>query len=455
MGQRPLGDPYPFELIKRKTLEFLSETLPLLRRDPNLPKVARLGGPQRPLGLLGVPPPLPDLSFSYYQRGPRKARSHNATLSGDLRLAQDELREWTSNSSLRQLCRHGSGTVCTLFSALSTARISTALLQTIVQMLTARTPSIADKVQAAPSTQGSTASGGSGGGATNLLSMLTYAADIINAINPDASSSSTTPSPPIVNRSPLTQVLSALTGATGSSAASSSPLVTVLDMMTSDSSPIKLLANVYNQRKKKPVADQSAQSMENDVDGGLPPTPCPSLEEYVTPTFARNYQGVWKYVVQIPHEGYLTQTVQQTKCISTRCDFVEGGLCYESPRWVSLLVAEVFYPNAVFPTASPQRRHATRPRLPAVHDFHHFQQYLNRRARPALQAQRRQDGPRPWADAARAETKCDGHDQVGCYVVRMYYDWFLVNGSCKCWKPSGKQVFAGGRRRRTSPSERP
>ncbi|CAN8016704.1 unnamed protein product [Ixodes persulcatus] len=460
MGQRPLGDPYPFEVIKRKTLEFLSETLPLLRRDPNLPKVARLGGPQRPLGLLGVPPPLPDLSFSYYQRGPRKARSHNATLSGDpdFRLAQDELREWTSNSSLRQLCRHGSGTVCTLFSALSTARISTALLQTILQMLTARTPSIADKVQAAPSSQGSTASGGSGGGATNLLSMLTYAADIINAINPDASSSSTTPSPPIVNRSPLTQVLSALTGATGSSAASSSPLVTVLDMMTSDSSPIKLLANVYNQRKKKPVADQSAQSaqsMENDVDGGLPPTPCPSLEEYVTPTFARNYQGVWKYVVQIPHEGYLTQTVQQTKCISTRCDFVEGGLCYESPRWVSLLVAEVFYPNAVFPTASPQRRHATRPRLPAVHDFHHFQQYLNRRARPALQAQRRQDGPRPWADAARPETKCDGHDQVGCYVVRMYYDWFLVNGSCKCWKPSGKQVFAGGRRRRASPSEWP
>ncbi|CAN7986832.1 unnamed protein product, partial [Ixodes hexagonus] len=337
--------------------------------------------------------------------------------------------------------------LCTLFSALSTARISTAVLQTILQMLTARTPTIADKVQAAPSmTSQSGASSGSAGSATNLLSMLTYAADIINAINPDSSSSSTTPSPPIVNRSPLTQVLSALTGATGSSAASSSPLVTVLDMMTSDSSPIKLLANVYNQRKKKPAPDQSAQSTENDVDGGLPPTPCPSLEEYVTPTFARNYQGVWKYVVQIPHEGYLTQTVQQTKCMSSRCDFVEGGLCYESPRWVSLLVAEVFYPHAVFPTTSPQRRQ-TRPRLPAVHDFHNFQQYLNRRARPGLKAQSRQDAnPRPWAETPRGQdTKCDGHDQVGCYVVRMYYDWFLVNGSCKCWKPSGKQMFTGGR----------
>ena len=29
---------------------------------------------------------------------------------------------------------------------------------------------------------------------------------------------------------------------------------------------------------------------------------------------------------------------------------------------------------------------------------------------------------------------CDGYDKIGCYVVRVYYDWFLVNGSCKCWK---------------------
>lgn len=119
-----------------------------------------------------------------------------------------------------------------------------------------------------------------------------------------------------VRRSPLTQVLSALTGATGTVSSASSPLVTVLDLMTSDSSPIKLLANVYSSTRKKSKPSDSAQqsSLENDVEG-LPPTPCPSLEEYVTPTFARNYQGVWKYVVQIPHEGYLTQTVQQTKCM--------------------------------------------------------------------------------------------------------------------------------------------
>lgn len=45
------------------------------------------------------------------------------------------------------------------------------------------------------------------------------------------------------------------------------------------------------------------------------PTACPSVEEYITPVYARNYQNVWKYVVQIPHEGYFTQTIQKTSCV--------------------------------------------------------------------------------------------------------------------------------------------
>lgn len=178
---------------------------------------------------------------------------------------------------------------------------------------------------------------------------------------------------------------------------------------------------------------------------------------------------------------------------SSRCDFVEGGLCHESPRWVSLLVAEIFYPNAVFPTSSPERRRAPVPPQPqtayypqlhhqaallqpppSVGDFHDFQQYLHRRVGADQQSQKRsqqhhppqQQAPRPQqqrlqqikrrSDAAgpRASAtssprtpkeKCDGHDSVGCYIVRMYYDWFLVNGSCKCWKPSGKHVFTGRR----------
>lgn len=46
-----------------------------------------------------------------------------------------------------------------------------------------------------------------------------------------------------------------------------------------------------------------------------PPTPCPAKVEYATPVFARNYQGIWRYVVQIPYEGYFTQTVEITKCL--------------------------------------------------------------------------------------------------------------------------------------------
>lgn len=37
---------------------------------------------------------------------------------------------------------------------------------------------------------------------------------------------------------------------------------------------------------------------------------------------------------------------------SQTCDFVENGLCHESPRWVSLLVAEIFYPEAIVPQSS-------------------------------------------------------------------------------------------------------
>ena len=47
---------------------------------------------------------------------------------------------------------------------------------------------------------------------------------------------------------------------------------------------------------------------------------------------------------------------------------------------------------------------------------------------------------------------CDGYDKIGCYIVRVYYDWFLVNGSCKCWKSTNsglninetiKRIFIG------------
>ncbi|XP_026331242.1 uncharacterized protein LOC113238631 [Hyposmocoma kahamanoa] len=149
-----------------------------------------------------------------------------------------------------------------------------------------------------------------------------------------------------------------------------------------------------------------------------PPTPCPARVEYATPVFARNYQGVWRYVVQIPYEGYFTQTVEVTRCMQSRCHYLEGG-CLSSPRWVSLLVAELHYPQEYQQT-----------------------QYLQRRA-----------GVASSEEAAAATDKpphCDGHDELGCYQVRLYYDWFLVPGSCKCWRPD---YFARYVRRRHSTNE--
>ncbi|XP_022645393.1 uncharacterized protein LOC111243702 [Varroa destructor] len=225
---------------------------------------------------------------------------------------------------------------------------SAAMLNALSGLLNlAATPQISNK-----QVQNPEPSSGSPSTTTNLLNVLSYAGDILNAVNHDSTTAA-----PVVTRSPLSQVLSALTGASGASSANPSPIVQVLDFMTSESSPVKLLANMYtNSNRYKKQSDESIEKVYVKGDkpeqasrsgSSLPPTPCPSMEEYVTPVYARNYQGVWKYVVQIPQEGYLTQTIQQTTCMSQTCDFVENGLCHESPRWVSLLVAEIFYPDAV------------------------------------------------------------------------------------------------------------
>jgi len=144
-----------------------------------------------------------------------------------------------------------------------------------------------------------------------------------------------------------------------------------------------------------------------------PMTPCPSAVEYVTPVFAKNYQGVWRYVVQIPYEGYFTQTVEVVKCLSTKCEFLEGS-CLASPRWVSLLVAEIYYPDAYFPSDDQpiSGRQSVEGNLPGLG----YSNYLQKRS------------------GQQTELSCDGQDELGCYQVRLYYDWFLIPGSCKCWK---------------------
>jgi hypothetical protein len=107
-------------------------------------------------------------------------------------------------------------------------------------------------------------------------------------------------------------ILSSLSGSSNQNNNNYSPLVAVLDyFMTSASSPISSLLPA---RRKKPL---DFEDIANEALSGsqVPPTPCPSIEEYVAPVYARNYQGVWKYVVQIPNEGYFTQTVQKTTCV--------------------------------------------------------------------------------------------------------------------------------------------
>ena len=51
------------------------------------------------------------------------------------------------------------------------------------------------------------------------------------------------------------------------------------------------------------------------------------------------------YSIQIDREHFLKSPVLFR---STKCEYLEGS-CLASPRWVSLLVAEIYYPDTTFP----------------------------------------------------------------------------------------------------------
>ncbi|XP_065569345.1 uncharacterized protein LOC136032860 isoform X2 [Artemia franciscana] len=184
-----------------------------------------------------------------------------------------------------------------------------------------------------------------------------------------------------------------------------------------------LFFQFWQATKRRSSSLKSFDFMENDekmtaesrMDKEEPMTPCPSSSQYVTPVFAKNYQGVWRYVVQIPYEGYFTQTTEVIKCISQRCHYLDGT-CLASPRWVSLLVAELYYPlssfNSVADVVADTKKDRVKQMKPPFDVSNTFRE--DRRKRNTSQ--------------------CDGVDEIGCYQVRMYYDWFLVPGSCKCWK---------------------
>ena len=107
-----------------------------------------------------------------------------------------------------------------------------------------------------------------------------------------------------------------------------------------------------------------------------------------------------------------------------------------------MLVAEIFYPNAEESTTTT----TTTTSAPPIQDFNAYQQYLQKRAGLPTAS----DGQN--FDNQNGQTKpqvhCDGHDEIGCFQVRLYYDWFLIPGSCKCWRPD---YFAKYVRKRPTP----
>ena len=170
------------------------------------------------------------------------------------------------------------------------------------------------------------------------------------------------------------------------------------------------------------------------LDQMQPQTPCPSAAEYVTPVFARNHEGAWRYVVQIPREGYFTQTVEVTKCLQSTCNLIQQGSCRTSPRWQSFLVAEMFYPDAAFPFDLKSPTGKAKRSSSSVGKASYFAGKFTAEKSP------RTGDPNA---GEKSGSKCDDYDEIGCYQFRLFYDWFLVPGECRCWKSSFNSSIFG------------
>ncbi|KAJ9594903.1 hypothetical protein L9F63_013802, partial [Diploptera punctata] len=308
MGQKVLGASYPFELVKNKTLEFFSRTLPILKADETLPRVAKISSDNR-------------------QRMKREAESKKPEEPEEsARRAEDQTIINSIKREARKFCDNGGGVLCMLYRAFNGEPLASGVVER-------REDYVGDGPE-------------------------------------------------------------------------------------------------YRRGEGPSVGHH---------DPALPPTPCPAKVDYATPVFAKNYQGVWRYVVQIPYEGYFTQTIEVTRCLQSRCHYLDGG-CLSSPRWTSLLVAEIYYPDTFLPAPTsgswPSHRNPVAgDNPPPVHDFQNYQQYLHKRAGAHTGAVT-ESVTLPTTQAPnKSSSNCDGVDDIGCFQVRLYYDWFLVPGSCKCWRP--------------------
>lgn len=109
-----------------------------------------------------------------------------------------------------------------------------------------------------------------------------------------------------------------------------------------------------------------------------------------------------------------------------------------------MLVAEIFYPQA--DDLSGTTTTTTSTMAPPIQDFQNYQQYLQKRAGLPTASDGTSD-----SGVNKKLPHCDGHDEIGCFQVRLYYDWFLIPGSCKCWRPDYFARYV--RRKSSSPTE--
>jgi len=351
IGQNVLGVSYPFELIKNKTLDFFSKTLPILKADDTLPKVAKYQDSHIMYNpTIFNSQPNTKIRFYENERSKREASENENAARHEPPIPELEDNEETARQA-RGWCDDSLGVFCLLFNVIKGDNEDNERSKREAS----ENENIARQEPPAPELEDNEGTARQARGwcddSFGVFCML------FNAIKGD-------------NEGRASERL--------------------------DTDP-----------------DINSLNSLNSLD--QPMTPCPSAVEYVTPVFAKNYQGVWRYVVQIPYEGYFTQTVEVVKCLSTKCEFLEGS-CLASPRWVSLLVAEIYYPDTYFPNVADQPIQGRDPiKASPPSDFN---QYLLKRS----------------GQSQTESRNCDGHDELGCYHVRLYYDWFLIPGSCKCWK---------------------
>ncbi|OTF73328.1 hypothetical protein BLA29_006591 [Euroglyphus maynei] len=260
MGQYLNGEPYPFELIKNKTLQYLSKTLPYLKEEiDNIPKVARFVKPS-------------EFFENHSKRHARQANLEdlNKQIENVTNVQQMTTIETNDNNSsnlTKQNRQNGcdGNVICQAIESLKEeGPFSKSFLSNVVSAV------------------GNVAS------INNVVSLIDQYGQSSNQTNPSSSSS---------QRFAISQLLSSI----GSESGSSSNNNNNNNNAGSSYSPLLSTPKFASKRKTSPDVEDFISS--DGMNSEKPQTPCMSTEEYISPTFARNYQGVWKYVVQIPNEG--------------------------------------------------------------------------------------------------------------------------------------------------------